>query len=195
MPVLTLAGRWPVRFLRALSCPAQAESRGTLATRHTDEVSAGILLYRRRGEALELLIAHPGGPFWAGKDAGAWTLPKGEGDEGETDDAGLLAVARREFREETGQDAPAGPATSLGSVKLRSGKVVHGWALEGDLDPASSVSTTIEIDWPPRSGRRLTHPEIDQVAWVAPDAARTQLNPAQAPFVDRLQAALATARH
>ena len=150
--------------------------------------SAGLLLYRRRGDALEVLLAHPGGPLWAAKDEGAWSLPKGEADPGELDDE---AVARREFEEETGHPAPAGPSTALGDVRLRSGKVIRAWALEGDLDPALATSSTFELEWPPRSGRRREFPEVDRVAWFDPPTARRKLNPAQAAFVDRLVDALA----
>ena len=152
--------------------------------------SAGLLLFRRRGDDLELLIAHPGGPLWARKDAGAWSLVKGEADDGERTPEALLDVARREFTEETGQPVPAGTPIPLGEVRLKSGKLVHGWALEGELDPSQVVSSTFEMDWPPRSGRRATFPEIDRVAWFAPAEARDRLNPAQAAFVDRLLAAL-----
>jgi predicted NUDIX family NTP pyrophosphohydrolase len=137
-----------------------------------------------------VLIAHPGGPLWARKDGGAWSLVKGEADDGESAPDELLAVARREFQEETGQPAPPGDPLSLGQVRLKSGKTVHAWALQADLDPAAIVSGTFEMEWPPRSGRRATFPEIDRVAWSTPDEARERLNPAQAAFVDRLLAAL-----
>lgn len=150
-------------------------------------VSAGLLCYRRGPAGLEVLVAHPGGPMWARRDAGAWTIPKGLVDDGEDD---LRAVARREFREETGHDAPEGPLLDLGEVRLRSGKVVRGWAAEGDLDPTSARSNIVAMEWPPRSGRVLQVPEVDRVAWLPPDAARAALNPAQAEFVDRLIAAL-----
>ena len=149
-------------------------------------VSAGLLLYRRGPPGLEVLIAHPGGPLWARKDDGAWSIVKGEADAGETTPDELLGVARREFREETGLLPPDGPTLQLGAVRLRSGKAVHAWAIEGDLDPAAIVPGTFELEWPPRSRRRMTVPEIDRVAWCAPDEARRRLNPAQAPFVDRL---------
>jgi predicted NUDIX family NTP pyrophosphohydrolase len=150
------------------------------------KTSAGLLLYRRRGGALEVLVAHPGGPLWAKKDAGCWSLPKGLLEDGEDPEA----AARREFREETGHDAPAGPYLALGEVKLKSGKRVHGFAVEGELDPAALEPGTFEMAWPPRSGKKATFPEIDRVAWLAPDAAKDKLNPAQADFVDRLLAAL-----
>jgi predicted NUDIX family NTP pyrophosphohydrolase len=156
-------------------------------------VSGGILLWRRRDGALEVLLAHPGGPYWAKRDAGAWTIPKGVAEPGER----LEAVAVREFAEETGFElsaiavAPDEPPASLGEVTLKSGKVVHGWAVEGDLDPAQATSNEAEIEWPPRSGRRIRIPEIDRVAWFAPEEARTRAHPVQAPFVDRLEARLA----
>lgn len=150
-------------------------------------ISAGLLLYRRGVDGLELLVAHPGGPLWARRDDGAWSLPKGEVDPGETD---LPSVARREFREEIGHEPPVGPLLELGSTMLRSGKVVHAWAVEGDLDPAGVVSGEFEMEWPPRTGRRARFPEIDRVAWVTTEDARRLLNPAQVVFVDRLLEAL-----
>jgi predicted NUDIX family NTP pyrophosphohydrolase len=153
-------------------------------------LSAGILLFRRSGERLEVLLAHPGGPFFAAQDAGAWTIPKGEPEPGEGDTAeALLAVARREFAEETGHAAPAGPALPLGAITQAGGKAVHGWALEGDLDPALAHSNTFELEWPPRSGRWLTVPEVDQVAWFGLDEARRRIRAAQVPLLDRLVAA------
>jgi predicted NUDIX family NTP pyrophosphohydrolase len=154
------------------------------------KVSAGLLLYRRRDGRIEVLLAHPGGPLWERKDAGAWSLPKGEADAGESDDEGLLAVARREFEEETGQVPPTGEAIQLGDVRLRSGKTIRAWAVEGDLDAAAIISSTFELEWPPRSGRRATYPEVDRVAWSTPDEARQRLNPAQVAFVERLLEAL-----
>ena len=156
------------------------------------KVSAGILLYRRvDGGSVEVLLAHPGGPLWAAKDVGAWSIPKGEADDGESEADDLLAVARREFEEETGHPAPGGRPAELGEVRLKSGKVIHGWALEGDLDPATATSTTFELEWPPRSGKRRIYPEVDRVAWSTPEEARERLNPAQVAFVDRLVASLA----
>jgi predicted NUDIX family NTP pyrophosphohydrolase len=149
--------------------------------------SAGLLLYRRSdGGSLELLIAHPGGPFWKRRDEGAWTIPKGLIEDGEAD----LDVARREFREETGHEPPLDGTVSLGEVQLASGKTVLGWATQGDLDPEAATSNEIEVEWPPRTGRRVSVPEVDRVAWVRPAEARRLLNPAQAAFVDRLLAAL-----
>lgn len=155
-----------------------------------EKLSAGILLFRRRGGGVEVLIAHPGGPLWASKDAGAWSIPKGEADEGESTDDDLFRVALREFAEETGHPAPYGEPLDLGTVRLKSGKVIHGWAIEGDLDPATASSTTFELEWPPRSGRRQTYPEVDRVAWSEPAEARKRLNPAQAAFVERLLQAI-----
>jgi predicted NUDIX family NTP pyrophosphohydrolase len=148
--------------------------------------SAGILLYRRRGGALEVLLAHPGGPFFRAKDEGHWTIPKGEVDPGEP----LMAVARREFEEETGHPPPDGEPLELGSIVQKGGKVVHAWALEGELDPAAAVSNTFEIAWPPGSGRLQVFPEIDRVEWFAPDEARRRVKPTQIPLIDRLEAAL-----
>lgn len=155
--------------------------------------SGGILLYRRRDGRLEVLLAHPGGPYWANRDAGAWTIPKGVAEPGE----GLAAVAVREFAEETGSELsaiaadPARAPMPLGDVTLKSGKVVHGWAVEGDLDPSTATSNEAEIEWPPRSGRRVRVPEIDRVQWFEPDEARRRAHPAQAAFVERLEELLA----
>jgi predicted NUDIX family NTP pyrophosphohydrolase len=154
------------------------------------KISAGLLLFRRTDDGVEVLIAHPGGPMWARRDTGAWSVPKGAPQDHEAD---LLDAARREYREELGHDAPDGPVIDLGEVRMRSGKVVHAWAVEGDLDPRSIRSMTVELEWPPRSGRTLTVPEIDRVAWFRPGEARRRLNPAQAEFVDRLLRVLARA--
>ena len=151
-------------------------------------VSAGILLYRRRPAGLEVLLAHPGGPLFARKDAGHWTIPKGEVEPGEE----LLAVARREFEEETGHPSPDGATIDLGSIVQKGGKVVHAWAIEGELDADAAVSNTFEMEWPPRSGGRQVFPEIDRVAWFSPADARVRLKPTQIPFVDRLVDHLAT---
>ena len=151
------------------------------------KLSAGLLLFRRVDEGVEVLVAHPGGPIWARRDTGAWSLPKGAANDGES----LLEAAYREFEEETGHPAPGGPVIDLGEVRMRSGKVVHGWGVEGDLDPAALRSLTVDVEWPPKSGRLVTVPEIDRVAWVRPSEARRRLNPAQAGFVDRLLQALA----
>ena len=148
-------------------------------------VSAGILLFRRRQGAVEVLLAHPGGPFWRGRDAGAWTIPKGLVAPGEA----LLDAARRELREETGL-APEGPFLPLGSIRQKAGKTVHAWACEGDADPATVTSNTTTIEWPRGSGRRITYPEVDRCAWFAIDAARAKLNPAQSELLGRLEMAL-----
>jgi predicted NUDIX family NTP pyrophosphohydrolase len=148
-------------------------------------VSAGILLFRRTAEGLELFLAHPGGPFWRGRDAGAWTIPKGIVDEGED----LLAAARREFQEETGIP-PTGPFIPLGSIRQKAGKVVHAWAWEGDADASAIVSNTARVEWPPGSGRWLTYPEVDRCAWCDPDSARRRINAAQAELIDRLEVTL-----
>ncbi|MFN7919859.1 MAG: NUDIX domain-containing protein [Bryobacteraceae bacterium] len=149
--------------------------------------SAGILLYRRTASGVEVFLVHPGGPFWARKDEGAWSIPKGEFDEAEDP----LEAARREFREETGAD-PGERFIPLGEVRLRSGKVVLAWAAEGDLDPARLVSNTFSMEWPPHSGRIQHFPEVDRGEWFSPGAARHKCNPAQNAFLDRLLAALAT---
>lgn len=147
--------------------------------------SAGIVLWRDGGDGLEVLLAHMGGPHWAKKDHGHWTIPKGEAEQGEE----LVAVARREFAEETGHAVPDGPLIELGRITQKSGKVVLAWAAEGDLDPAAAVSNTFEMEWPPRSGRMQAFPEIDRVEWFALDEARRRLKAAQVPFLDRLEAA------
>jgi predicted NUDIX family NTP pyrophosphohydrolase len=152
-------------------------------------VSAGILLYRRTGRGVEVLLAHPGGPYFVAKDIGHWTIPKGEVDAGEE----LEAVARREFEEETGHPVPAGATTPLDSIVQKGGKTVHAWALEGDLDPAIAVSNTFEVEWPPRSGRRQTFPEIDRVAWLGLDDARRAIKSTQVPLIDRLEERLTRA--
>jgi predicted NUDIX family NTP pyrophosphohydrolase len=150
--------------------------------------SAGLLLYRRTppGAAVEVLLAHPGGPFWARRDAGAWSIPKGEYDPG--DDP--LTIAYREFREETGFDAPTGPPLPLGEVVQPGGKHVMAWALEGDLDPAGAKSNTFEIEWPRGSGRLRSFPEVDRVEWAGLALARTKLLKGQVPFLERLSDAL-----
>lgn len=147
-------------------------------------ISAGLLVYRRRGdvsEALEVLLAHPGGPFFRNKDAGAWTIPKGELEENEDP----LAAARREFAEEIGP-APPGPFLMLTSVKQRGGKVVHAWACEGDCDVENLRSNTFTIEWPPRSGRMVDFPEVDQAEYFPLETAREKINPAQVALLDEL---------
>jgi predicted NUDIX family NTP pyrophosphohydrolase len=148
--------------------------------------SAGILLHRRRDGALEVLLAHPGGPFWARRDDGAWTIPKGLIDAGETAEV----AARREFLEELGI-AAIGTLVALGSVRQRGGKHVEAFALEGDFDVAALVSNSFEIEWPPRSGQMRTFPEVDRAAWMDLASARIKILDAQRPLLDRLEAALA----
>jgi predicted NUDIX family NTP pyrophosphohydrolase len=155
-------------------------------------LSAGILLYRRNGGSLEVLLAHPGGPYWKQKDFGSWSVPKGVAEVGEA----LEAVAAREFGEETGFELASvarradEPPLDLGEVTLKSGKVVRAWAVEGDLDPEVATSNEIEIEWPPRTGRRMVIPEVDRVAWFGLPEARRRAHPVQAEFVDRLEARL-----
>jgi predicted NUDIX family NTP pyrophosphohydrolase len=154
--------------------------------------SAGILLYRHRDNSLEVLLAHPGGPYWSRQDHGSWSVPKGIAEPDEAPES----VAAREFAEETGFEVaavavdPARPPLDLGEVTLKSGKVIHAWAMEGDLDPELAHSNEFEIEWPPRSGHRQMVPEVDRVAWFATDEARRRAHPVQAAFVDRLEAAL-----
>ncbi len=145
-------------------------------------VSAGILLHRRRTGRLEVLLVHPGGPFWARRDEGAWSIPKGECDADEEP----LAAARREFAEELGTDPPDGPAADLGEIRQKRGKRVRAWSLEGDLDADAIVSNTFELEWPPRSGRTIDVPEVDRAAWFSLEEAREKINPAQAELLDRL---------
>jgi len=146
--------------------------------------SAGLLLHRGRGEAVEELLGHMGGPFWAKKDAAAWSLPKGELDPDEPPEH----AARREFEEELGLSAPSGEYVPLGEVKQSGGKVVTAWAVEADLDPAAVVPGTFSMEWPPRSGRQQEFPEVDRVEWFPLDVAREKLVKGQLPFLDRLQA-------
>lgn len=148
------------------------------------EVSAGLLVYRRRKDKPEVLLAHPGGPFWAAKDLGAWTIPKGLAAE----DDDLLATAQREFSEETGFTAE-GPFTPLTPVKQSSGKVVHAWACAGDFDPAAATSNTFELEWPPKSGRRQRFPEVDRVAWFGFATALKKILAYQRPLLLELRQA------
>ena len=149
------------------------------------KISAGLLLFRRGAAGLELFLAHPGGPFWTHKDAGAWTIPKGVIEPGEDP----LAAARREFEEETGV-TPTGPFLPLGSIRQKAGKEIHAWAWEGDADPDRVTSNLVQTEWPRGSGRRLTFPEVDRCSWFGPEMARKKLNPAQAELISRLEAAL-----
>jgi len=149
--------------------------------------SAGLVMYRIRGGALEVLLVHLGGPFWAKKDAGAWFIPKGEIEPGEDE----LAAAQREFEEETGFKA-AGPFIALGSVKHKGGKIVTAWAFEGDCDPASLKSNTFKMEWPPRSGKQREFPEVDRAAFFTVETAREKMHPAEFEFFPRLQAKAAS---
>lgn len=144
-------------------------------------VSAGLLLFRRRDGKLEVFLAHPGGPFWAHRDLGAWTLPKGVVEPGEEP----LTAARREFEEETGIHAE-GPFLPLGSIRQKAGKLVHAWAWEGDADPATITSNTMRVEWPRGSGRWQVYPEVDRAAWFDVDEAKRRILPAQAELIDRL---------
>jgi predicted NUDIX family NTP pyrophosphohydrolase len=149
--------------------------------------SAGILLYRLRPAGPEVLLGHMGGPFWARKDDGAWSILKGE----HGPDEEPLAVARREFEEELGSPVPADELVPLGDVRVTSGKVLTVWAAEGDLDASATRSNTFELEWPPRSGRVQEFPEIDRADWFGLDAARPKLVKGQVPFLDRLRDAVA----
>ncbi|MHB8207521.1 NUDIX domain-containing protein [Mucilaginibacter sp.] len=143
--------------------------------------SAGILLYRNTNNILEVFLVHPGGPFFKNKDEGSWSIPKGEF----SDEEEALAAAKREFEEETGQ-AVDGNFISLGSIKQKSGKTVYAWAIEGDINHETILSNTFEIEWPPRTGKKLTIPEIDRAAWFEVDEAKRKTNPAQSELIDRL---------
>jgi len=149
--------------------------------------SAGILLYRRRERGLEVLLAHPGGPFWKKRDLGSWTIPKGEIDEGEDG----FAAARREFTEETGIALPAGDAIALTPLKQPSRKLIHAWAIEGDCDAAGCRSNLFRMEWPPKSGQFADFPEIDRAEWFDLPTAQTKILPGQAPFLRELAARLA----
>jgi predicted NUDIX family NTP pyrophosphohydrolase len=145
--------------------------------------SAGLLMYRRHPSGgIEVLLVHPGGPYWTNKDDGAWTIPKGLANEGED----LLATAKREFAEETGV-TPNGEFRPLGSIKQKGGKTVHAWAFAGDVDPAAVRSNTFTMEWPPRSGKRVEFPEIDRAAFFDLASARKKINPAQAAWLDQLE--------
>ncbi len=145
--------------------------------------SAGLVLYRQRDGKLQVLLVHPGGPFWQKRDDGAWSIPKGELAENETG----IDVARREFQEELGVPAPDEKLMALGAVRQAGGKIVHAWAVPGDLDVTRSTSNTFELEWPPRSGKMQRFPEVDRAAWFDLDAARRKVVPAQRVFIDRLE--------
>ncbi len=150
--------------------------------------SAGLLIYRRAATGLEVLLGHPGGPLWAGKDAGVWSIPKGGIDAGEE----ALDAAIRETREELGLEVD-GPFMALAPIRQTGGKLVVAWAACADFDPATLVSSTFELEWPPRSGRRQGFPEIDRAAWFDLDEARRRILPAQAALIDELASRLASA--
>ena len=152
--------------------------------------AAGLLLYRVRDSQLEVFLVHPGGPFWAKKDAAAWSIPKGEFDESEEP----LGAAQREFTEETGQ-AVSGPFASLGTLRTSGGKTIHAFAAEADLDPARIVSNTFKMEWPPRSGRWAEFPEVDRAGWFPLDVAAEKIHRGQAELLTRLAAALKQAQN
>ena len=151
--------------------------------------SAGLLLYRNPGPSLEVFLVHPGGPFWAKKDDGAWSIPKGEFAE----DEDALAAAKREFHEETGASID-GAFARLGPIKQPGGKIVHAWSLEADIDASAIRSNTFSLGWPPRSGKSREFPEVDRAAWFTLPAARTKILKSQLPLLDQLQQALETSR-
>lgn len=140
-------------------------------------------MHRRTPDGLEVLLVHPGGPFWARRDAGAWSIPKGGHEEGEEP----LAAALREFEEELGSPPPQGEPADLGEIRLKSGKRVRAWALAGDLDADATTSNTFAVEWPPRSGRLQEYPEVDRAGWFSLADARKKLNPAQVALIDRLE--------
>ena len=143
--------------------------------------SAGILLYRKSKSELQVFLVHPGGPFFKNKDSGAWSIPKGEF----LDDEDALTAAKREFEEETGQ-AIDGSFVKLEPVRLKSGKIVHAWAVEGDIDHETIYSNSFEMEWPPKSGKNQSFPEIDRAGWFGEDEARMKINPAQSKLIDSL---------
>jgi predicted NUDIX family NTP pyrophosphohydrolase len=153
-----------------------------LATRRSARRSAGILLHRRRGGELEVLLVHPGGPAWARRDIGAWSIPKGEYEP----DEDPFAAARREFAEELGKPPPDGEVVDLGEVRQKSGKLVRAWSIAGDFDASSITSNTFPFQWPPRSGKWIQIPEVDRAEWFGLDEAREKINPAQVALLDRL---------
>jgi predicted NUDIX family NTP pyrophosphohydrolase len=173
-----MANTWDHPWVGAGAKPPKVDKSG--------RTSAGIVLWHRRGDDVAVLLGHNGGPFFARKDEGHWTVLKGEVEPGED----LLAVGRREFTEETGQEPPDGPVIELGRIRQRSGKEVVAWAVEGEFDPETAVSNTFELEWPPKSGRIQAFPEIDRVAWFSLPEARRMIKPTQAPFLDRLEASL-----
>jgi predicted NUDIX family NTP pyrophosphohydrolase len=149
--------------------------------------SSGLVLYRRIGSQIEVLLVHPGGPFWARRDEHAWSIPKGEYEEDEDPEH----VARREFSEELGREPPTGTMVDLGEVRQSGGKLVRAWALEGDLDTSSIASNTFEMEWPPKSGKIQTFPEVDRAEWFGIETARTKLHKGQVVLMSHLEAFLA----
>jgi predicted NUDIX family NTP pyrophosphohydrolase len=149
--------------------------------------SAGILLYRRREGTLEVLLVHPGGPFFGRKNLGNWSIPKGEVDVVDPD---YEHTARREFAEEVGHPVPTAKLIELGSIRQKGGKIVYAWAVEGDIDPATMTSNFIEFEWPPFSGKIKRFPEVDRWVYYGPEDARAHIKETQIPLIDRLQAAL-----
>ena len=145
------------------------------------KISAGLVMYRHVCGELQVLLVHPGGPFWRDKDVGAWSIPKGEIREGED----LLAAAKREFLEETGI-TPREPFLPLAPIQQKGGKIVHAWAFAGDCDPAQIVSSTFSMVWPPRSGQKTEFPEVDRAEWCPLPTAKNKINPAQIPLLDEL---------
>jgi predicted NUDIX family NTP pyrophosphohydrolase len=145
--------------------------------------SAGIVLYRCKEKRIEVLLVHPGGPFWRGKDGGAWSIPKGEPDE----DEDFLQAAIREFREETGKEPPSGGVIALTPVKQKGGKVVHAWAIEGDFDPAAIKSNNFSMEWPPHSGKQQEFPEVDRAGWFDMEAAKEKINRVQRGLLEELE--------
>lgn len=158
------------------------------------KISAGILLYRKRLDELEVFLVHPGGPFWKNKDEGAWSIPKGENDSVGSGNDTLFDVARREFFEETSfriEDCCKGELIELTPVKLKSGKIVYAWAVEGDIDAKKIVSNTILIEWPPNSKKQLEIPEVDKGAWFTIEEGKKQINLGQVPLLQELATLLA----
>jgi predicted NUDIX family NTP pyrophosphohydrolase len=155
---------------------------GELILMAMEKRSAGLLMFRRKDSEVEVFLVHPGGPFWAKKDAGAWMIPKGEYVDGELP----LDAAQREFQEETGFEA-SGEFIDLGTVKQASGKLVRAWAFEGDCDPQKLTSNICEVEWPPRSGRMIEIPEVDRGAWYPLTAAKSSILKSQQPFLDVLR--------
>lgn len=145
-------------------------------------LSAGLLVYRRKSSESEVLLVHPGGPFWSNKDLGAWSIPKGEYEKDESP----LEAAKREFEEEIGQPPPEGVMIELGEIRRKDRKIITVWAVEGDLDVSSIVSNTIEIEWPPRTGRILEIPEVDKAEWFSLSEAGPKLHKGQDEFITRL---------